>query len=243
MIQVKVDPVRSIAPGVHAIPLGGVNAFLIDAGELTLVDTGASGSADKILQAVRALGRQPADIRHILVTHCHPDHAGSLAALKRTTRAAAYMHPTDATLVRTGKSMRPMKPAPGLVNMLLFKMIISRAPQTVEPAEIDYELNSGEDLPIAGGIRAIHAPGHCAGQLVFLWRRHGGVLFAADAASNIIGLGLSAGYENFDEGRRSLARIAGLDFETACFGHGGAILRGASRQFRRKWGGPMNAYR
>ncbi|MGH2375420.1 MAG: MBL fold metallo-hydrolase [bacterium] len=243
MIQIRLDAPRSIAPGLHAISLGVVNAFLIDTGELTLIDTGIPGSAEKILQAVRTLGKRPADIRHILVTHCHADHSGSLAALKRATRAAAYMHPTDATLVRTGKSMRPMKPAPGLINGLIFKMFISRAPQTVEPAEIDYEVNSGEDLPIAGGIRAIHAPGHCAGQLVFLWRRHGGVLFAADAASNIMGLSLFAGYENLDEGRRSLSRIAGLDFETACFGHGGAILRGASRQFRRRWGGPGNAYR
>ncbi|MGQ0548231.1 MAG: MBL fold metallo-hydrolase [Armatimonadota bacterium] len=238
MIQTNVGAPRSIAPGLHAIPLGVVNAFLIDAGELTLIDTGIPGSADKVLQAVRALGRRPEHIRHILITHCHADHSGSLAALKRTTRAAAYMHPTDATLVRTGKIMRPMKAAPGLVNGLFFKIFISRAPQTIEPAEIEYEVNSGEDLPIAGGIRAIHAPGHCAGQLVFLWRRHGGVLFAGDAASNVIGLGLSPGYENLDEGRRSLMRIAGLDFETACFGHGGAILRGASRQFRRKWGGP-----
>lgn len=242
MIQVKVEPARTIAPGLHAIPLGVVNAFVIDAGELTLIDTGFSGSAERILQAVQALGRQAADIRHILVTHCHPDHTGSLAALKRATRAATYMHPSDATLVRTGKCLRPMKPTPGLVNGLIFKMMTSRAPQTIEPAEIDYEINSGEDLPIAGGIRAIHAPGHCAGQLVFLWRRHG-VLFAADVASNLMGLGLSPGYENLDEGRRSLARIAGLDFETACFGHGGAILRGASGQFRRKWGGPMHAYR
>ncbi|MGH2405279.1 MAG: MBL fold metallo-hydrolase, partial [bacterium] len=206
MIEVTRDAPRSIAPGLHAIGLGVVNAFLIDMGELTLIDTGVPGSAERILRAVRALGKQPADVRHILVTHCHADHSGSLAALKRTTRAAAYMHPGDATLVRTGKSMRPMKPAPGLVNGLIFRIFIARAPQTIEAAEIDYEVNSGEDLPVAGGIRAIHAPGHCAGQLVFLWRRHGGVLFAADAASNVMGLRLSPGYENLDEGRRSLTR-------------------------------------
>ena len=37
-------------------------------------------------------------------------------------------------------------------------------------------MSDGEVLPFAGGIRAVHAPGHCAGQLAFFWPRHGGVL-------------------------------------------------------------------
>ncbi|MFQ5855104.1 MAG: hypothetical protein ACE5LU_05620 [Anaerolineae bacterium] len=66
-------------------------------------------------------------------------------------------------------------------------------------------------------------------------KQHGGVLFAADAASNMLGLGYSLGYEDLDEGKRSLAKIAALDFEIACFGHGKAIMQEASSRFRRKW--------
>ena len=68
-----------------------------------------------------------------------------------------------------------------------------------------------------------------------LWPRHGGVLFAADACGNTMGLSPSVGYEDFEEGKRSLSRLADLDFDKACFGHGRAIMHDASARFRKKW--------
>lgn len=226
---------KQIVPGLYAIPLGGVNAFLIESDELVLVDTGVMGSTDKILGVVRAIGRESSDLRHILVTHCHPDHAGSLAELKRRTGAVAYMHPVDAAITRTGKLPPPdLKPAPGMEAM--FHELIAFEGAEYDAAEIDHEVHDGQELPIAGGIRAIHVPGHSAGQLTFLWGEHGGVLFAADAASNMMGLGYSLGYRDFEGGKRDLMKLAALDFEVACFAHGEAILPGASARFRQKWG-------
>jgi glyoxylase-like metal-dependent hydrolase (beta-lactamase superfamily II) len=77
-------------------------------------------------------------------------------------------------------------------------------------------------------------PGHCAGQLVFLWPHHGGVLFAADIAGNMLGLSWSVIYEDFKEGKSSLAKVGNLDFDVACFGHGKAIVGGAAERFRQK---------
>jgi glyoxylase-like metal-dependent hydrolase (beta-lactamase superfamily II) len=227
---------KLIVEGLWQIGLGLVNAFLIESGELTLVDTGFRDSAGKIIQAVESLGRKPADIRHIIVTHCHPDHAGSLAAIKRLTGAPVYMHATDAAMVRKGEGRRPMTAAPGLLRFLLFNLFVARSSSKIEPCAIDYEITDGTELAIAGGLLALHAPGHCAGQLAFLWpsRR---VLFVADAASNMPNLGLSLGYENLSEGLRTLARIAALDFDIACFGHGSAITTQASAKFKDKWGG------
>jgi len=228
--------VKQIVSGLYAIPLGPVNAFLIDADGLTLIDTGYAKSAEKILAAVQAIGRQPTDIRHILVTHCHPDHAGGLAALKQITGAPASMHPADAAVVRTGKVPPHLKPAPGLLNNILFRIFIGFGSAEYDAAEIEHEVHDGDELAITGGIRAIHVPGHCAGHLAFLWPEHGGVLFAADAASNMLGLGYSLGYENLEEGKRSLAKIAALDFDIACFAHGKTIVQGASTKFKQKWG-------
>lgn len=229
---------KQIAPGVRAIAFEHVNAFLVDGGDgLTLIDTGLPGSADTILDAVREMGKQPGDIKHILVTHCHPDHSGGLAALQRETAAPAYMHPTDAAMVRQGKGLRPMKPSPPYLPALLF-LLRSRPKAPLEPAEIQCEVQDGDELPISGGMKAIHVPGHCAGQLAFLWPRHGGILFAADAAANFRRLGLMMAYEDLAEGRRSLAKLAALQFETAAFGHGHEISQGASAQFKQKWGNP-----
>lgn len=228
--------VKQIVDGLWEISLGAVNAFLIDDGELTLIDTGIPGSADTIVTALAALGKKPADIRHIVVTHCHPDHAGSLAALKRLTSATVYMHPVDAALVRRGQAKRSTsRPAPGVLRHVLFWLFVRNAPLTIEAAEIEREVPDGTRLPIAGGLDAIHVPGHCAGQIALLWSRRR-VLFAADAAANMPRLGLSLGYEDLNEGVRSLEKLATLDFEIACFGHGKAITRGAAAEFKKRWG-------
>jgi glyoxylase-like metal-dependent hydrolase (beta-lactamase superfamily II) len=227
---------RLIVPQLYEIPLGAVNVFLLeDSAGLTLIDAGIRGSGERLLAALRELGRQPGDIRRIIVTHCHPDHAGDLAALKRATGAPALMHPLDAPIVSQGLPQRPLTPTPGLLNGILFRLFIR--PMPFEPAPVEQLVNDGDELPIAGGLRVIHIPGHCAGQIALHWPQHGGVLFAADAASHMMGLGLSIGYEDLAEGKRSLAKLAGLDFATACFGHGTAIVGGAAEQFRRRWGG------
>src|SRR3712207_1294890 len=103
-----------VVPGLWGVPLGFVNAFLLDTGDgLAVIDTAIAGSAPRILEAVRSIDRQPADVRRILVTHCHSDHSGGLAELKRRTGAPAAMHPDDAAMVRRGEAIRPLRPAPG----------------------------------------------------------------------------------------------------------------------------------
>jgi glyoxylase-like metal-dependent hydrolase (beta-lactamase superfamily II) len=99
--------------------------------------------------------------------------------------------------------------------------------------EVEHEVQDGETLP--GSLRAIHVPGHCAGQLAFLWPQHGGVLIAADSAANAFGLALTPMYKDLAEGRRSLAKRAALEFEVACFGHGNSIGSGTARRFGQKW--------
>lgn len=227
---------KQIVPGLYAIPLGVVNAFLLESSDgLALIDTGYPGDSEKMLQAVREIGKQPRDVRHIILTHAHPDHIGGFAVLKQATGAVAYIHPSDAAIATTGAGFRPLKPAPGLAIGIMFRLFI-RPVAGIEGAEIEHQVNDGDELPIAGGLRAIHAPGHCAGQLAFLWRQHGGVLFAADACGNVTGLGWSLGYEDFEQGKRDLKKLAQYDFQVTCFGHGSAITQEASVQFKRKWG-------
>ncbi|MDB6077762.1 MAG: Zn-dependent hydrolase, glyoxylase, partial [Akkermansiaceae bacterium] len=106
------------------------------------------------------------------------------------------------------------------------------------PVRVDREIKDGDLLPVVdGGLEVIHVPGHCSGQVALRWERHGGVLFAADACVNQSKeMEWAPSYEDLEEGRRSLRKLAGLEFEVACFGHGAPIVGGAKAGFVRKWG-------
>jgi glyoxylase-like metal-dependent hydrolase (beta-lactamase superfamily II) len=227
--------IRPILDGLYIIP-GLVNIYLLDTPDgCVAVDTGFPGSLKKILDGMHSIGKRPTDLRHILLTHGHPDHIGGAAALKRATGATVYAHAADARIIEAGTGFRPVFPSPGLRNRLVFELILKRV-KKVEPTKVDVLIDEGKNLEFAGDLMPIHIPGHCFGQLAFLWARNGGVLFTADACINRGGrMQLTAATEDIEEARRSLAKLAGYQFEIACFGHGPPITENANSDFRRKW--------
>ena len=226
---------KKIVEGAYLVPMGNANACLLDAGpELVLVDAGFPGRASIVLDAIRRLGRSPGDLRHLVLTHGHPDHIGSAAAIVRETGATTYLHAADAPFAESGGPFRPMTAAPGLIQKILFRLVW-RQGERMEPFRIDRHLVDGETLPLAGGLRVVHVPGHCAGQVALLWQG-GRLLIAGDACTNVFGLGDPVGFEDAEAGRRSQRKLAGLDFEAACFGHGKPIVSGAAERFRKAFG-------
>ena len=221
-----------ITDGAYLVPMGTANAVLLDAGpDLVLVDAGFPGKADRVLDAVGKLGRTPSDLKHLVFTHGHPDHIGSAAALIRETGATTYMHAADAPLAESGGPFRPMTPGRGLLPQISFR-VIWKPNERMEPFRIDRHLADGETLPLAGGLRVVHVPGHCAGQVALLWQGRR-LLIGADVFMNIFGLGDPVGFEDVEEGRRSQRKLASLDCEAACFGHGKPIVSGATERLRR----------
>ncbi len=236
--------IEQVTDHVYLIDAEAMNVFLIVVSEgLTLIDAGFPGTMALIDEAVRSLGHSPEEIGDVLVTHCHPDHAGGLAEVKEATGAVTWMHPADAELVRTGTAFRPWEAAPGPKNRLFITEVIEKSPDSSPPANVDKEVLPGEIIPVAGGIEAIGTPGHTAGHLAFLWPGDGGVLFVGDVAKHVDGLRLSPIYEDLAQGRQDLSMLAGLEFETACFAHGAPIVGGAAAALRKKWGKDANSNR
>jgi glyoxylase-like metal-dependent hydrolase (beta-lactamase superfamily II) len=219
------------------IRMGYVNAYLIAADGLTLVDSGLTGQAGTIEKAIVEAGQAPTELQHILITHHHSDHTGSLAALVGATGAKAYVHPLDAPITRGDAPVSRPNPKV-LLGRILGPLIMRLQPSRMPGVAIEREVSDGDQLPVAGGIQVIHTPGHTAGHVSYLWPQNGGVLFAGDAAGNFLGLGPPVGAggmftEDHDQAKESFRKLAGLEFDTACFGHGGPIRGKAHAAFRR----------
>lgn len=87
------------------IEIGIVNVYLIKTNDgLVLVDAAWPNKADAILEGVRQTGHDPADIKHLLLTHGHVDHAGSAAEIRRRTGAKVYVHAADLALTAKGEA-------------------------------------------------------------------------------------------------------------------------------------------
>jgi glyoxylase-like metal-dependent hydrolase (beta-lactamase superfamily II) len=225
--------IKQLTNDLWLIP-GLVNVYILQTLDgLAVLDTGFPGRAAKILDAVRAIGQTPTDVKHIVLTHCHPDHIGSAAALKRETGALVWAHPLDAPMMEAGTTMRDgMCPSPGLRNRLLARLLAGRV-ATVEPVAVDRLIEDGDKPAFAPDMTAIHIPGHCQGQLAFHWARHGGVLFPADAFANRRGLKLPVATEDPQVALASIRKLGGFAFDKICVMHGTPVLHGGGELFRR----------
>ena len=96
---------------------------------------------------------------------------------------------------------------------------------------MDRELNDGDVLDFGGGAHVLAIPGHTEGSIAVFLPEHG-VLFAGDTIANVSEVML--GVFNQDRARAvaSFQRIAALDIDTVCVGHGEAIQGGAGDRLR-----------
>ncbi len=142
--------VKRVIKGVHAVPMGFANAFLVEGDDgLTLIDAGYPGKEAAVFGAIRGIGRSPDQLKHLIFTHSHPDHIGRAAAIVRETGARTYMHPFDIPIAEIGGPFRPLRAAPGLSRRLMCKLFF-HPDQRLDPVAIDQPLTPGEILPIAG---------------------------------------------------------------------------------------------
>jgi glyoxylase-like metal-dependent hydrolase (beta-lactamase superfamily II) len=190
---------------------------------LALIDCGYAGSARRIARAIAAHGREPSELGRVVVTHGHPAHAGSareLAALG----AAILIHPADAQRLSTTWRDVARRPSRGGVF----------AAMTPEPPAVQL-IEDGDVLPILGGLRVVHTPGHTPGS-VCLYGARDRIVFVGDNLQRRFGrLSFASTLYSDDPAlaRRSMTRLAALDIETIVFGHYAALDGGAGEALGR----------
>jgi glyoxylase-like metal-dependent hydrolase (beta-lactamase superfamily II) len=92
------------------VDLGFVAAYVLVRGrEAAVVDTGTAGSGDAIGESLRGAGSSWSAVRHVVLTHYHPDHAGGVPdVMQRADAATGYAGEADLPRI---DGPRPMKAA------------------------------------------------------------------------------------------------------------------------------------
>lgn len=199
-----------IAPGVHAVRLMSVYAFLISEPRMTLIDAGLIGSARRVERYAQRIGRRLEELTQIICTHAHPDHIGGVRELAGEREVEVLMHPADLSGLKV-----TLRDAVANRNRGQLIAYFTRHPGEATPIE------DGQLLPILGGLEVIHTPGHTPGSICLYAARHR-LLFVGDALQVIrakVTYASAVFSEDLPLARASVARMASLDVETIAFSH------------------------
>ncbi|MFJ6168197.1 MBL fold metallo-hydrolase [Micromonospora orduensis] len=213
-------PAVPLVPNVWRIPTVGrsaVNsyAFVDDDGSVTLVDCGVAKAPARIVRGLAAMGKAPADVTRIVLTHAHPDHAGGAAEMSRRTGAPVSAHAADVRYAEEGR-------APGSDPAVTGGRVFARVAGGRFPAvEVAQPLADGDVLDVGGGLRVVHTPGHSPGH-VSLLHEPTRLLITGDALFNVLGVRYSPKIlcSDFRMTRETAHVLGELEYDTAAFTHG-----------------------
>lgn len=179
--------------------------YLLDVGELILIDTGAGWSVNRIISNIKSLGLDPQKITKILLTHCHIDHIGGVPEFKKRFDSKIYIHRLDATPLEEGDPI----------------LTASHWYQTNFPSiKVDIKLDGPEEIIEVGDqkIVCLHTPGHTPGSISpYLDREGKRILFAQDLHGPL----LSEFGSNINDWNYSTKKLIDLNADILCEGHFG----------------------
>jgi glyoxylase-like metal-dependent hydrolase (beta-lactamase superfamily II) len=181
-------------------------AYLVDLGaEAVLIDTGLGRAFEKMLANIEETGVSLSRVTTAVLTHCHVDHIGAAARVRRELGARLIMHEADARIVERGDNR--------LTAAFCFEVVF-------RPLSIDTRLSgSGGLIPFDGqDIAFLHTPGHTPGSISpYLDAGGQRILFGQDLAAPLL--------RDFDcdpvAWRDSAEKLLALKADVLCDGHSG----------------------
>lgn len=223
-----VDGLEILFPGHGVIP------YIIEEGQndLTLIDTCYIRELPKLEAYLNNIGYKMTDIKRIILTHAHADHAQAANEIKMRTsisldgQAKIYSHWIDSAFLAHSP---PYHGPPTLSN---YKELLQKNGLTIEdtikkfgkldvdPIFVDGQLDDGDMIK---SLKVIHTPGHTPGH-ISLYSEEQGILFGADILWNRKasgGLVIPPSYFTLDQvtAAVSVMRVSQLSFDKLLLGH------------------------
>lgn len=184
--------------------------YLLDLGDLVLVDCGAGRSFETLVANIETLGLDTNKLRSILVTHAHIDHIGSLHQFRQEFGVQVIAHELDAGAIEEGIGVAAE--AYGV---------------DYTPCQVDLRIQGAENVLKFGDreLNVVHIPGHTPGSVAaYLEVDDRRVLFGQD----VHGPYYPEWGADRGQARRSLARLLELRADILCEGHFGVFQPAAA---------------
>ena len=221
---------RQITSDVYMLEhIGPAPAFLLaSANGLTLIDTGMLGKAKTLLAEIAATNHALADLKQIVLTHCHNDHTGNVAELVKRTQARVIAHQIETPYILQQQTL----PTSSLLKKLMLGLM-DRVFKT-HITRVDTTVAEGDTIDALGGLRVIHVPGHTPGSMA-LYQLERKIMFFGDVIFNERGLKIAPKIFNVDTAKVAEAarKLAAYDISIACFGHGEPFTENAGEKIRK----------
>ena len=193
---------------------GTDNCYLVtDGSKAILVDTASKQNLDQVTAECDKY-----EMKLIVLTHVHFDHAENAAELSRRYGIPVAVHRKDEELFESFDK-QPLKPS-GLVGRVVLGLSLKVLKNTrVERPEHLIYVRDGDDLGSYGiDAKVIELPGHTLGSIgVDVERKH---LIVGDALDNWNRPGIGHLYYDRDAVRKSAEKIRAMGDRSIYYGHG-----------------------
>lgn len=221
-----------IAPGIRRVGNGLVNVYLLEeAGGVTIVDAGLAGYYERELPTeLAAMGRGPADVKAVVLTHAHSDHIGFAERIRRERKIPIRVHEADAALARG--EVKPARDPDGMKIGSIRPAVLGfvwwglrHGGTSAPPIHEVATFGDGATLDVPGAPRVVLVPGHTAGMAALVVASKDAV-FVGDAfatrnvLSGATGPRLAPFGADLGQAFDSLARLDGIEAKLVLPGHG-----------------------
>lgn len=206
------------------------HVYLVDAGQCyVLIDCGAGIEQTLLIGNLSRLLSHGKPLSYILLTHCHPDHAGGASALRSKYQARLGCGELTAKRVASGVSSE--------------LSLDAAVAEGIYPADYSFSFLSADEILRNGQafragdvlFKALETPGHSADSVCYLAEfPEGKALFSGDTlhAGGMLQL-LNTHDSDLAAYRKSIARLNDISFDLLCPGHGLFLVSGAHQVVER----------